>query len=122
MLLGYGGLLLEKALACFGDLDLKFSGKLRNSCPNSYAKKRRRGAPPFFRYREKTQGGMFKHPPFGCGLNSAMIAPTRSQASPSGRSHSEGNHKNFKTKPPKFENLQICIGQRSKPPKIRDMV
>ena len=35
-----------------GDLDLKFSGKLRNRCPNSYAKN---GA--FSRYRRKPEEG-----------------------------------------------------------------
>ena len=42
----------------FGDLDLKFSGMLRNSCPNSYAKNG--GAA---RCREKNSGGVFTSPP-----------------------------------------------------------
>ena len=48
-------------------LDLKFSGKLRNSCPNSYAKKI--AAPPFLRYRRKTRGGGKKNPTPGRRLN-----------------------------------------------------
>ena len=60
-----------------GDLDLKFSGKLRNSCPNSYAK-------PLFSYREKNLRGLFTPPPpVGRGLRPdwtplLLIVPAKS--------------------------------------------
>ena len=47
----------------FGDLDLKFSGKLWNSSPNIYSKNGGAAA-----IAKKTRGGGVKHPPVGRGL------------------------------------------------------
>ena len=60
-----------------GDLDLKFSGKLRHSCPNSYANNGGAVHHRFFKLSRKKTQVIFKHLPAGRGLSHVTESASR---------------------------------------------